>query len=658
MDTSPGDSGKFYITTPIYYVTADPHVGTSYTTIVADALARYRRLQGREVLFATGVDEHAQKVLRAAQAQGVSVMQFVDGFAEKYKQAWGALHIELDRFIRTTEPVHRAAVQDVVQKLVQTGDIYKAAYEGWYCVPCETYLPEGDLVDGNCPDCGRPVESLEQEAYFFRTSKYADALLEHIEDNPEFIQPDSRRNEVIGFIKTGLRDSCISRAGTDWGIPVPGDEQNVVYVWFDALINYLTVAGYPDLDPAVWPPDAQVMGKDILPRFHATIWPAMLMALDIPLPKALFAHGWWVCADGSKISKSKGNIVDLQQVTDELVQISGCTREVAVDAIRCFLMREVQFGLDGSFSMDALLGRFNADLANDLGNILNRTLPLVGRYLDGLVPTPGPGSGAFAGAVEEALEQIDYAMAHLDLRGALEAVWRLLAAGNKFIDQRAPWELHKEGKAEELAAVLYDTVDLIRVVATLLSPFMPRVSVEIWRQLGLEQQAGLMSWEHCRVGLFPAGTRICRGDPIFPRVDLKKLKAQAQKPAVTPEQAKPASKSNKRSKELSGITYEQFSQIDLRVGRVIDVEPVPDADKLLKLTVDIGEEQPRTVVAGLAETFSPRELLDANVVVVANLEPATIRGVQSDGMILAAGEKVPVALVTLDRDCDLGSNVR
>ncbi len=645
-DAQPGKC--YYITTPIYYVTAAPHIGTSYTTIAADVLARYRRLRAECVLLATGTDEHAQKVMRAAEAAGVPIAQFLDGYATEYQQAWDDLHIGYDRFIRTSEPVHRAAVQEVFRRLLATGDIYKSEYQGWYCVPCETYFPQSELVDGNCPDCGRPVEELAQPAYFFRTSKYAAALIATIEQDPHFILPESRRNEVLAFVRGGLRDTCVSRRGAGFGIPVPGDEEHVVYVWFDALINYLTVAGFPDLRADIWPPDVQLMGKDILPRFHATIWPAMLMALDLPLPRMLFGHGWWVSDEGDKISKSRGNAVDLLSVAQELVTASGCTHDTAIDAVRYFLLREVQFGLDGSFSLRALLGRFNADLANDLGNMLNRTLPLVERYLGGVVA--GPGGGAFAPAVAEARGRVEQAMAVADFRGALEAIWALLSAGNKFIDEREPWTLHRAGKHDELQAVLYDALDLVRIVATLVSPVLPAVADEIMRQLGLAGQDELRAWAKCAPGHLPAGTRIAKGEPIFPRVDLAALAAPTPPPAAA---AVPAPRADSAT-----ITYDEFRSVDLRVGKVVAVERVPDADKLFQLSVDVGEEAPRVVVAGLATAFSARELLDAHVVVVANLQPAKIRGIQSNGMILAAGEKEPLALVVLDRECPPGSKVR
>jgi methionyl-tRNA synthetase len=413
-------------------------------------------------------------------------------------------------------------------------------------------------------------------------------------------------------------------------------------------VNYLTIAGYPETDAGIWPPDVQVMGKDILPRFHATIWPAVLLALGEPLPRVLFGHGWWVSDHGDKMSKSRGNIVDPLETAAELASLSGCSQAVAVDTVRYFLLREVHFGLDGSFSLRALLGRFNADLANDLGNLLNRTLPLIDRYLESTLSVAG--SGALAGVIEAQVALAAAALEALDFRGYLEAVWELLAAGNKLIDEQQPWTLYKQGSTEACGAVLYDAADLVRVVATLVWPVMPEVSAEIWRQLGLSGRTDLLALEYCRAGLFPTGTRTEKGAPIFPRVDLAALDAEASK------QAAPVAAKEKEPVET--IKYEQFAQLDLRAGKVLDVAPVPESDKLFQLTVDLGEEEPRTVVAGLAGAFGARELLDAYVVVVANLEPAKIRGVVSNGMVLAVGDKEPLALVTVDRDVPPGAKVR
>lgn len=643
----------FYITTPIYYVSGVPHLGSAYTTVAADALARYHRLRGEQVVFATGTDEHGNKSLREAEAAGEPVEQYVERLAEAYQETWERLHIRYDRFIRTTEPDHVKVVQEVFRRLRQTGDIFLSNYEGWYCVPCETYLLEADIAGGCCPDCGREVERVTEPAYFLRTSKYADQLLHYIEDSETFIMPESRRREVLGFIKQGLQDACISRARSDWDIPVPDDPNQTIYVWFDALINYLTVAGYT-LDEArfaeIWPPDVQLLGKDILPRFHATIWPAMLMALGLPLPKMLFAHGWWLADSGDKMSKSRGNFVLPYETAVELAEQSGARTAVAVDALRYFMLREVPFGLDGTFSFRALVGRFNADLANDLGNLLNRSLPLVERYLDGVVPTPGPGAGNLAEAIEKAREAVEEALEVADFRGALEAVWELLSTGNKFIDEREPWALHKDGKQVELEAVLYDVLDCVRVVAIMISPFMPEVADEICRQLGL-QPAGELDWTRLEAGQLPPETRIERDNPIFPRVDLERLEQKQ-------ESRRQKSEKPQKVAETPMISFDQFKQMDLRVGKIIEAERVPEADKLLKLRVDIGEAEPRQIVAGIAQEFNPRELLDRKVIIIANLETAKIRGVESRGMLLAAGEEKALALLTPDADVPVGTKIR
>jgi len=644
-------SDVFYITTPIYYVSGVPHLGSAYTTIACDTLARYHRLRGEEVVFATGTDEHGNKsVLEAAKA-GVPTAEYVDQMVAAYQETWERLHIRYDRFIRTSEAEHTRVVQEVFRRLLESGDIYLGEYEGWYCVPCETYLLEADIIAGNCPDCGREVNRVSEPAYFLRTSKVADRLLHYIEDHEHFIMPDGACKEVLGFIKQGLQDACISRARTDWDIPVPGDDTQSIYVWFDALINYLTVAGFA-VDEAkfarVWPPAAQLMGKDILPRFHATIWPAMLMGLGVDLPEMIYAHGWWLADTGDKMSKSRGNFVLPYETAVELAEQSGARTAVAVDALRYFLLREVPFGLDGAFSFRALVGRFNADLANDLGNLLNRSLPLVERYLDGVVPTPGPGAGNLADAVDRTREAVEQALALADFRGALEAVWELLGEGNKFLHEREPWTLYKDGKQVELEAVLYDALDCVRIAAILIAPFMPVVAEEICQQLGLDPAAALR-WDLVAAGALPPGTKIERDNPIFPRVDMERLEQKLQNREQ--EAAAPAV-------EAPMVTLDQFKAMELRVGKVLEAERVPGADKLLQLRVDLGEAEPRPIVAGIAQEFNPRELLDRLVIVIANLEPATIRGVESRGMLLAAGEEKALALLTVDADVPVGTKIR
>ena len=648
-------SKAFYITTPIYYVSGKPHLGSAYTTIAADVLARYHALRGQRVVFATGTDEHGEKVAREAAAAGKAVQAYVDDMAQAYVDLWEQLHIRYDRFIRTSEAQHAEVVQAVFSKLLTTGDIYLGEYAGWYCVPCEAHLLESEVGDGSCPDCGRKVEKVSEPAYFLRTSRYAQRLLDHIEADEHFILPESRRREVIGFIKQGLQDACISRTRSEWDIPVPGDETQSVYVWFDALINYLTVAGYPDDASRLaetWPPDVQLMGKDILPRFHATIWPALLMALGLPLPRTLFAHGWWLADSGDKMSKSKGNFIYPQEVAAELSELSGARTAVAIDALRYFVFREVPFGLDGTFSLRAFVGRFNADLANDLGNLLNRSLPLLDRYLDGVVPEPGPGAGELAEDITAAREGVEAALALADYRGALEAVWELLGKSNKFLDTREPWALHRDGKMVELEAVLYDVLDVVRSVAIIIAPFMPVVAEDICRQLGL-QPAQALDWRLAEAGKLPPATRTRKESPIFPRVDTDRMEAklQAREAAAEKKEAEPA-------EAAPLLSFDQFRQMELRVARVLRAEKVAGADKLLKLEVDAGEPEPRQLVAGIAQEFGTDELVGKLVIVVANLQPAKIRGVASNGMVLAAGEEKALALLTVDHDCPVGTKIR
>jgi methionyl-tRNA synthetase len=670
MPDQDSDKTAFYITTPIYYVSGKPHIGSAYTNIATDVLARYHRLRGETVVFATGTDEHGQKVVRGAAEAGKSPQDFADILVGDYQRAWERLHVSHTHFIRTTEEQHVHVVQEIFARLLAQDDIYLSEYTGWYCVPCETYLLEADLLDGNCPECGRPVEQVAERAYFFRTSNYADRLIRHIEENDGFIAPESRRNEVLAFIRNGLHDACISRTKTDWDIPVPDDETQSVYVWLDALINYLTVAGFTTDDEqfaAVWPPDVQLMGKDILIRFHGTLWPAMLMALELPLSRCLFAHGWWNDEHGQKMSKSKGNVVDPFEVIDRIVEYSGVRTKFGVDTLRYYLLREVPFGADGNFSYRGILQRFNADLANDLGNLLHRTLPLVERYLDGRVPDPGPAAGALSDDITQTVASVQACLDEINFRDALMTVWEFIARCNKFIDHRAPWTLHKQGKRVELDAVLYDMLDAIRVIAILIDPFMPEVAEEIWDQLGLSEAALSRAWGDLQPQRLQAGITIQRGAPIFPRMDLDRALAKLANSKAPPQPENPSEdvpqqpddhKADGADDEINTISFADFQRLDLRTGRVIEAARIPGTDKLLVLQVDIGEDQPRQVVAGLAARFNPRQLLGRSVVLVANLEPATIHGTQSNGMILAAGEKEPLALIASDDDVAPGEKVR
>ena len=639
----------FYITTPIYYVNDVPHVGSSSTTIAADVVARFKRLQGRKLLFATGTDENAIKVAEAAQERGQTAQQFVDSIVPTWIETWKRLNITYDDFVRTTESRHRKVTEAVFRKLTEQGDIYKDVYKGWYCVSDETFFRESEVVGGLCPnaECRKPVRWVEEENYFFRLSAYADRLLQHIEEHPDFLGPEFRKNEVVSFIKAGLRDTCITRAAYGWGIPVPDDPEKVIYVWFDALLNYLTVAGYLSDDEKlaeVWPPGVQLMGKDIFVRFHSTLWPAMLMALGLPLPEKLFGHGFWT-TEGEKMSKSKGNVFSPVTVAEDLARISGAEFDVAVDAIRYFLMREVTFGLDGDFSMGGLAGRFNADLANDLGNLLNRTLPLLHRYRNGIVPKPDasdPEVKVLESLVTSTADEVADYMDRLQFSEALGAIWTLVGAANRFIEHQAPWKLAKdESCAARLDAVLYAALETVRATAILIQPFMPSVSEIIWGQLGIEEPAAKQTWTDAGTwGKLKPGTQTREPKPIFPRIDMRTITQPPQK-----------------EEQVEQISFDEFKKMELRVGTVKSADRVPGADKLLQLTVDLGTEE-RPVVAGIAQWYSPEDLVGRQIVVVTNLAPATIRGVESRGMLLAADVNGTAVLLQPDKEVPTGSGVR
>jgi methionyl-tRNA synthetase len=647
---------KFYLTTPIYYVNDVPHIGHAYTTIAADVLARYKRLAGYEVFFLTGTDEHGIKIERAARDRGVSPQEWTDTISDHFRRLWARLNISYDDFIRTSQPRHKAVAQAVFQKAYEKGDVYKGLYEGWYCIPDETFLLESELQGGQCPICGRPAEWITEEAYFFRLSKYQDWILEHIESHPTFIQPVSRRNEVLSFVRSGLRDLCVSRSTFTWGIPVPFDPSQVIYVWIDALTNYLTAIGYgsdPQTFDKFWPANIHLIGKEIL-RFHAVIWPILLHSADLPPPTQVFAHGWWT-ADGEKMSKSKGNVIDPGKLAEELAQRADTTVETAVDAIRYFVLREVAFGLDGDFSHTALMQRFNSDLANDLGNLLSRTLTMLQRYCQGTVPQPTQTettANGLAQAAAKLVPDLDPLLNELAFHRALARLWEYVRLVNRYIDEQAPWALARDpARRRQLDTVLFNQVESLRIIGLLLFPFMPHTAASIWRQLGIQDEiatqhlATAIGW-----GRVHPGTLVQPGDQLFPRIE-------AGRPITAAEPS--AEVAGGRTEEAAPVTVrlEDFQKLDLRVGRIVTAEPVPKANKLLKLTVDVGQEQ-RTVVAGIAASYRPEALVGRSIILVANLAPRTLRGVESQGMVLAAESDGQIVLAGFDTPVNPGSKVQ
>jgi methionyl-tRNA synthetase len=643
---------KFYVTTPIYYVNDTPTIGHAYTTVAADVLARYHRLRRDDVLFVTGTDENALKVVQAAEARGIDPKLFVDQMAENFQGEWRHLSISYDDYVRTTEARHHRAVQTFFEALYQSGDLYLDKYEGWYCVSDETYFREEELVDGHCPnpECGKKVEWISEPAYFFRFSSYGDRLLEYIEANPGFLLPEFRKNEVVSFVRQGLKDACVSRHSS-WGIPmpasIPDSDGMVVYVWADALVNYLTCAGYPDDQQGFekyWPADVHIMAKDIFTRFHATLWPAMLMSAGIPLPRRIFAHGYWTLG-GEKIGKSRGGQMPRPgPVLDAIMAETRCARPRAIDALRYHMLREVPFGQDGEFSIEALLGRYTDDLGNDLGNLLHRVLPMIARYRGGTLPHSAAPEPELHRAAQAAVRAWEEAIGALDYRSGLDGIWVFLAAANRYIDQKAPWALAKSGDEEGLDRVLYSCAEAIRIASVLVAPVMPNTADEIEAQLGLRDWE--RTWAQAQEwGLLPAGQKIGRPSPLFPRPE--------------PARVTGAKVLKSTSQEGPMISLKEFQRLDLRVGEIVSAEAVPNADKLLKLTVDVGGEQ-RTMVAGIALSYGPAELVGKKVVVVANLEPATIRGVRSEGMILAGwvkGDDKSITLVSPERPLPNGSKV-
>ena len=627
--------GTFYITTPIYYVNDEPHIGHAYTTIMADVLARFHRLAGDEVLFVTGTDEHGQKVDEAAKKRALSPQAHADEMVVRFRDLWQVLNISNDDFIRTTEDRHRRVVTDILQRLYDAGEIYAADYEGWYCIPDERFWTERDLIDGNCPDCGRPTVKISEKNYFFRMGAYQDWLIEYIETHPEFIRPEKRRNEILGFLRQPLGDLCISRPKSrmGWGIPLPFDDEYVCYVWFDALINYITAPGY--LADAArfghwWPASCHLIGKDILTT-HCVYWPTMLKAMGVPLPETVMAHGFWL-VDETKMGKSLGNAVRPLDLADKY----------GVDAFRYFLVRDMTLGQDSDFSEVAFVQRYNTELANELGNLLNRSVVMAARYLDGVIPSIDRNHAALVALkarTAETLAAVGSAIDAMNPNAVLDAIWRLVREANRFVEVQAPWHLAKDAsKRAELEVTIYALLETMRQLSVLLFPVIPSKAREIWQQLGASGSPEEIHLDDLKPwGGLDSNGEVAPGSPVFPRIEEVDVATE------------------KATEDL--ISFSEFQKLDLRVAKIEGADRVAGADRLLRLQIRLGDEQ-RQIVAGIAEHYAPDALIGRQIVVVANLQPATIRGVESQGMLLAASDDRNLALIAPDGEIGDGAEVR
>ncbi|QTA38229.1 methionine--tRNA ligase [Thermosipho ferrireducens] len=638
---------KFYITTPIYYVNSEPHIGSAYTTIIGDIIARYKRLLGYEVFYLTGTDEHGQKILQAARSSGKTPQELCDELSGKFKQLWKDLKITNDFFIRTTDEKHMKTVQLFVKKMKENGDIYKGAYKGWYCIPCETYWNEDEIEKSEegkhlCPSCGRPLNFVEEENYFFKLSKYTEPLLKHFKENPDFVEPEFRKNEMLKILEGGLKDLSITRTTFKWGVQMPDDPEHVIYVWVDALINYISAIGYGENEEKFkkwWPADVHLIGKEIN-RFHSLIWPAMLMSVGLPLPKKIFAHGW-LTVNGQKISKSLGNAIDPREFV----------KKYGNDVVRYYLARDIVFGKDGDFSEENLVQRLNSDLADDYGNLLHRTIAMVKKHFDSKIPDPEDETDSdvrLRTYYSELYESYINSMDNYKLTTALEEIWKFIAETNRYFDENKPWVLAKEGNKKRLATVLYNTLEAVLKIAVLLSPFMPDSSSEVLRRLNVTASFDEVFSE--KWGFLSAGSSVIHGKPLFTKIDMRAFKKIA-------DGVKKMEKKLESENVVDLISINDFAKVELRVAQVLEAEKIQKSEKLLRLIIDLGELGKRQIVAGIAKFYAPDQLVGKKIIVVANLKPAKLMGVESNGMLLAAKRENKLVLLTVDQDIEPGAKI-